>query len=204
MSSRLDSTLASGTAVFTLMATGLQVPPGEAGSPYSGRQRPDMRARPAPALPGLTVVPAPLTTLRRASLAEGGFPLPTQGPALHFEQILKPLFCGPFPSLGVLVEPLNLTGSLAGPDQCHLPQQPWGLRAAFKHPPATAPTAPRLGQADSAASRMAFLSLDWQGCCQLQWDESQTGRMGAPSSNSPEPPRLGALSRPRKELPGSP
>lgn len=102
------------------------------------------------------------------------------------------------------MEPLNLAGSLAGPAQCHLPRQPWGLRAAFKHPSTTAPTAPCLGRADSAASRVAFLSLQWQGCCQLQRDESQTGEVGEPSANSPVPPGLGALSRPRKELPVSP
>lgn len=105
---------------------------------------------------GLSVVSAPLTALRRASLAEG---------SLHFQQILKPPLCGPFPSSGVLVEPLNLAGSLAGPAQCHLPRQPWGLRAAFKHPSVAAPTGPHLGQADSAASGMAFLALNWQGCC---------------------------------------
>lgn len=174
------------------------MPPGEAGSPYGGQRRPDIRACPAPALPGLSVVSAPLTTLRRASLAEGSFPLPTPGPALHFQQILKPPLCGPFPSSGVLVEPLNLAGSLAGPAQCHLPRQPWGLRAAFKHPSVAAPTGPRLGQAEWLSSPLiGRVAADCSGVSHRQaWG-------GGASTNSPVPPGLGALSRPRKELPGS-
>lgn len=174
------------------------MPPGEAGSPYGGQRRPDIRARPAPALPGLSVVSAPLTALRRASLAEGSFPLPTPGPALHFQQILKPPLCGPFPSSGVLVEPLNLAGSLAGPAQCHLPRQPWGSEQPLNiplwpHPLAHVSAKPTLPPPEWLSSPLiGRVAADCSGVSHRQaWG-------GGASTKSPVPPGWGHRADPER------